>query len=115
HAHRLRRPSRGAARRRYHPLRALGRATGMSTVTDADAAQIKALTYGLGFDLVGLTTLGPAVTAPHLHRWLAAGRHGEMSYMADGATLREDTTLPEPGMRSAIVVGLDYGGREPRG
>lgn len=87
----------------------------MTLHSDADAARITALAYGLGFDLVGITTLGPAATAPHLHAWLAAGYHGEMDYLATGATLREDTTRPEPGMRSAIVVGLDYGGREPSG
>ena len=87
----------------------------MTRGTEAEAARIKALAYGLGFDLVGITTLGPAGTAPHLHAWLAAGYHGEMDYLATGATLREDTTRPEPGMRSAIVVGLEYGGREPDG
>ncbi len=87
----------------------------MTRGTEAEAARIKALAYGLGFDLVGITTLGPATTAPHLHAWLAAGYHGEMDYLATGAPLREDTTRPEPGMRSAIVVGLEYGGREPDG
>jgi epoxyqueuosine reductase len=87
----------------------------MTRCSEAEAARIKALAYGLGFDLVGLTTLGPASTAPHLHAWIAAGHHGEMHYLATGAALREDTTRPEPGMRSAIVVGLDYGGREAAG
>jgi epoxyqueuosine reductase len=80
-----------------------------------DPERIRALTYGLGFDLVGFTTLGPAATAPAFRDWLARGFHGEMRYLADGADLRENTTRPEPGMQSAIVVGLDYGGREPAG
>ena len=38
-----------------------------------------------------------------------------MDYLARGADLRADTTRPEPGMRSAVVVTLDYGGRAPHG
>ena len=44
-------------------------------------AQIKAQSYGLGFDLVGITALGPAPTAPEFDAWLARGFEGEMSYM----------------------------------
>jgi epoxyqueuosine reductase len=85
-------------------------------MTTHDVAQrAKALAYGLGFDLAGVTTLGPVGTAPRLNEWLAAGHHGEMAYLERGAGLRSDTTRPEPGMRSAIVVALDYGGREPTG
>jgi epoxyqueuosine reductase len=77
--------------------------------------RVKAHAYGLGFDLVGVTRLGPSATSSHLREWLANGYHGEMSYLDRGATLREDTTRPEPGMQSAIVVGLDYGARQPSG
>ncbi len=87
----------------------------MTAISEAAAARIRAQAFGLGFDLVGFTALGPAETAPALHAWLDAGYHGEMAYLANGTTLREDTTRPEPGMRSAIVVALDYGGREPGG
>ena len=79
------------------------------------AERAKALAYGLGFDLAGIATLGPVETAAKFREWLGAGRHGEMAYLETGAALREDTTLPEPGMRSAIVVALDYGGRQPGG
>jgi epoxyqueuosine reductase len=70
---------------------------------------------GLGFDLVGITTLGPATTADAFERWLAAGHQGEMDYLRRGAELRADTTRPEPGMISAVVVALEYGGHEPSG
>jgi epoxyqueuosine reductase len=78
-------------------------------------ARLKAQALGLGFDLAGIVTLGPVDSAPMLDRWLEDGHHGEMDYLARGAALRRDTTLPEPGMRSALVVALDYGGREPSG
>lgn len=77
--------------------------------------RVKAHAYGLGFDLVGVTRLGPSATAARLYEWLDKGYHGEMSYLERGAALREDSSRPEPGMRSAIVVGLDYGARQPSG
>jgi epoxyqueuosine reductase len=76
---------------------------------------IKAQAYGLGFDLAGITTLGPAETAPHLDEWLARGFAGEMTYLVRGAEKRRDTRLPFPGTTSAIVVGLNYGGNTPSG
>jgi epoxyqueuosine reductase len=77
--------------------------------------RIKAQAYGLGFDLVGIAKLGPSETAGHFDEWLRAGYDGEMGYLARGAVKRRDTRLPFPGAVSAIVVGLDYGGREPPG
>jgi epoxyqueuosine reductase len=76
---------------------------------------IKAQAHGLGFDLVGITRLGPAETAQHFERWLAAGRAGGMEYLARKAELRRDSRLPYEGTSTAIVVGLDYGGTAPPG
>ena len=87
-----------------------------TTASDPALSQtIRAQAYGLGFDLVGITTLGPAETADAFDRWVASGYAGEMAYLARGAEKRRDTRLPVPGTISAIVVGLDYGGREPSG
>ena len=41
-----------------------------------DPAAIKAQAYGLGFDLAGITTLGPAATAAAFDEWLALGYDG---------------------------------------
>ncbi len=76
---------------------------------------IKAQAYGLGFDLAGIAALGPMETAPAFERWLASGYAGDMAYLARGAEKRADTRYPVPAAKSAIVVGLDYGGREPSG
>ena len=76
---------------------------------------LRAQAYGLGFDLVGLTTLGPAETTRHFEAWLDAGYAGDMHYLAKWRDKRADTRLPFPGVTSAIVVGMDYGGREPAG
>lgn len=76
---------------------------------------IKAQAYGLGFDLVGITTLGPAETAGAFDEWVAKGYAGEMHYLPRGAEKRRDSRLPVPGAVSAVVVGMSYGGREPAG
>ncbi|MBK5188264.1 MAG: tRNA epoxyqueuosine(34) reductase QueG [Gemmatimonadaceae bacterium] len=76
---------------------------------------IRAQGYGLGFDLVGITTLGAMDTAPHFDRWLERGYAGDMQYLPKWADKRRDSRLPYSGVRSAIVVALDYGGKEPAG
>jgi epoxyqueuosine reductase len=76
---------------------------------------IKAQAYGLGFDLAGITTLGPAETSAAFEDWIGHGYAGEMDYLARGADKRRDTRLPFAGTSSAIVVALDYGGKEPAG
>jgi epoxyqueuosine reductase len=76
---------------------------------------IKAQASGLGFDLVGITSLGPADTAGEFEKWIESGYAGEMEYLPRGAAKRRDSRLPVPGTISAIVVGLDYGGRAPSG
>jgi len=87
-------------------------------VTAADASLeslIKAQAYGLGFELAGITGVGPADTVAAFDAWLASGFAGEMDYMARSAEKRADSRLPIPGARSAIVVAMNYGGREPAG
>src|SRR5437588_9185658 len=76
---------------------------------------IKAQAYGLGFDLVGITSLGPMQTAPEFEAWIANGYAGEMDYLPGWAERRRDSRLPFPAATHAIVVGMNYGGREPSG
>jgi len=78
-------------------------------------ARIKAQAFGLGFDLVGICALGPADTGDAFDEWLARGFAGSMAYLARGREKRRDSRLPIPGAISAIVVGVNYGGREPTG
>ena len=76
---------------------------------------IRAQAYGLGFDLVGITSLGAMETAPHFEQWLDRGYAGDMHYLPKWAHKRRDSRLPYEGVRSAIVVAMSYGGREPSG
>ena len=77
--------------------------------------RIRAQAYGLGFDLVGIMTLGPVETARYFDAWIERGHAGDMAYLPRRAAERRDSRLPFPGTSSAIVVALDYGGREPAG
>ena len=76
---------------------------------------VKAQAYGLGFDLVGITSLGPMETAGAFDSWIKTGYAGEMDYLLRGAAKRHDSRLPVASTTNAIVVGLSYGGREPSG
>jgi epoxyqueuosine reductase len=77
--------------------------------------RITAQAYGLGFDLVGIAALGPVETARHFEGWLDRGFAGEMEYLPRWREKRADTRLPFPGVSSAVVVAMDYGGAEPSG
>jgi epoxyqueuosine reductase len=62
----------------------------------------------LGCDLAGVAPAAPLVGAARLRAWLAAGRHGEMGYMADTAEVRTDPCRVLPGARSVICVAMSY-------
>jgi epoxyqueuosine reductase len=84
-------------------------------VASALEARIKQRAAELGFDPVGITALGPARTYDAFRAWLDAGYSGEMTYLPRGAEKRRDTRLPFEGVRSAVVVALNYGGKQPAG
>ena len=89
---------------------------GATPHSSAEMAQLaKAHAFALGFDLAGIAALGPADTADAFDAWIDAGRAGEMHYLARGAEKRRDSRRPVVGTTHAIVVALDYGGREPSG
>ncbi len=74
------------------------------------AARLKERARALGFNLVGVT---PAAPSPHLDayfRWLDLGRQAELGYMArpDRQARRRDLNVILPGVRSLVMVGLDY-------
>src|SRR3954466_1289062 len=77
--------------------------------------RMKAQAFGVGFDLAGICTLGPAETAHAFDQWLEQGYAGTMDYLPRGRDKRRDFRLPLPGAVSALVVAMSYGGREPSG
>ena len=93
----------------------MGRTAVTAVATPPGVERIKAEAFALGFDLAGIARLGPAGTFPAFERWLERGLGGEMAWLRRDAVLRKDMRLPHRGARSAIVVALDYGGRQPAG
>jgi epoxyqueuosine reductase len=73
------------------------------------SAEIRARAQTLGFDAVGFApaTLGPE-TGARLRAFLAAGHHGEMSWLANRTDQRVDPATLWPDVRSVIALGMSY-------
>lgn len=62
----------------------------------------------LGFQQLGISNIDLSVAEQKLQQWLAAGHHGEMSWMASHGLKRSRPELLEVGTRSVISVRMDY-------
>jgi epoxyqueuosine reductase len=71
-------------------------------------ARIRAWGRELGFGAVGIADVDVSAASERLRDWLAAGRHGEMSYMARHAHLRADPSQLFAGVARVITARLDY-------
>jgi len=86
----------------------------ISVDLEALAVAVKAEARAAGFDLCGITTSEPFVPEGEaLERWVAAGHHGDMSYMARNAPRSPRPCVVEPLARAVVVVGLYYGDAAP--
>ena len=65
----------------------------------------------LGFTDVGIIPAAPSPQLDAYLRWIAAGMHGAMGYLArpDRLARRRDLSVILPGVRSLVIVALDYG------
>ncbi len=77
--------------------------------------RIKSQASALGFELSGIVRLGPAESAPLFEQWLTNGYAGGMTYLARGAGKRADSRSVYANAKSAVVVGMNYGGTAPAG
>jgi epoxyqueuosine reductase len=86
-----------------------------STDRHTISADLKAYAVELGFTLVSIVAASPSPYLAAYLRWIEAGMHGSMGYMAreDRVTRRKDLNVILPGARSLIVVGLDYASAQP--
>jgi epoxyqueuosine reductase len=75
---------------------------------DRLAADIKTIGADVGFSKVGITDTRLDADEAHLARWLAAGRHGDMRYMAGHGTKRTRPTELVPGTVRVICARMDY-------
>ena len=74
------------------------------------AARLRERAQELGFNLVGITAARPSPTLHAYLRWVERGQHGTMAWMArpDREARRRDLNEILPGVRTLLVVGLDY-------
>jgi epoxyqueuosine reductase len=71
--------------------------------------KIKAKAAELGFAACGITRADATPRAgERLRQWLAEGRHGDMTWMAERAHHRESPAALWPEVRSVIALGMSY-------
>ncbi|MCE9592266.1 MAG: tRNA epoxyqueuosine(34) reductase QueG [Planctomycetes bacterium] len=75
------------------------------------AATVRRLSERLGFAMLGIAPADAADHADHVKQWLAAGRHGEMTYMEAALAERLDPRRLVPGAKSIICVADLYADR----
>ncbi len=64
----------------------------------------------LGFDCVGVTDPDAIADAGrHFREFLDAGAHGDMAWLASNPERRTDPRVLWPGVRSVILLGVNYG------
>ena len=64
----------------------------------------------LGFDCIGVTDPGAIAEAGrHFREFLDAGAHGDMDWLAANPERRADPRVMWPGVRSVIMLGVNYG------
>ncbi|HVJ82097.1 MAG TPA: tRNA epoxyqueuosine(34) reductase QueG [Planctomycetia bacterium] len=78
------------------------------------SAAVKRAATTAGFDLCGIAPAVAGLGSERLAAWLAAGKHGDMAYMATHAAARDEPDRVLAGIRSVAVVGLGYRTEEPQ-
>jgi epoxyqueuosine reductase len=73
--------------------------------------EVRARAAALGFTQAGVIRAAPSPTLDAYLRWIEAGMHGTMGYLArpDREARRRDPNVILPGARSLVIVALDYG------
>ncbi len=67
----------------------------------------------LGFDEVRFAATQPALAPEPLRAWLAAGQQGDMAWMDRSADKRLDPDRVLPGVRSIVLLGVNYWRSDP--
>jgi epoxyqueuosine reductase len=85
-----------------------GSAAPMTRDWAALAAAIATWGRDIGFQAIGISDTKLSTEEGHLQRWLAAGRHGEMDYMAKHGTARARPAELVPGTVRVISARMNY-------
>src|SRR5690349_7383725 len=80
---------------------------------DQLTAALKRKALDLGFSLCGVCPAAAPPGAVRLDEWLAAGYAGEMHYLADRRDAYADPNKVLDGVRSVIMLGMNYRTAEP--
>lgn len=72
------------------------------------AGLIRQWAHELGFQAVGITDIDLGEHEQYLQRWLAAGYHGDMSYMSEHGLRRSRPQTLLPGTIRVISARMDY-------
>ena len=75
---------------------------------DSVKAQVQALARELGFDLCRIADCRPPQHLREFRAWLGEGAAGEMAYMERAEEKRADPEQVLAGVRSIIVLGMNY-------
>jgi len=90
----------------------------VSMESDHDAFNAAGLAQSLakaqGFALCGIASAQRSAYADFFEQWLAAGKHGEMGYLAEHADIRPDPGKLVEGAASVVVVADAYEAVEDR-
>jgi len=73
-----------------------------------DAARVRALAFGEGFNMVGLSAPGPFPEHARMQDFVDRGYAGTMGYLVDRAKERMNPRLVADWVNSVIVLGLFY-------
>lgn len=90
-----------------------GGAAPASAENETLAQWIKGRARDSGFELVGISPATIGLGAGRLMEWLACGKQGEMTYMAEHAAARSDPSKVLRGVKSVVMVALGYRSKEP--
>jgi epoxyqueuosine reductase len=77
-------------------------------------ARLKAAAAELGFSLAGACAAASPPGVDRLREWLARGYAGEMGYIAEREAAYADPNLVLPGVRSVLMLAMDYRTSEPQ-
>jgi epoxyqueuosine reductase len=73
-------------------------------------AELTRQASALGFDCIGVTDPSAIADAGrHFREFLEAGAHGDMAWLATNPRRRTDPRVLWPGVRSVIMLGVNYG------
>jgi epoxyqueuosine reductase len=68
--------------------------------------------HTLGFDVCRVASAEKPQHAEEFRKWLGEEKHGDMAWLARNADRRTDPNLVLPGVRSIVVLGMNYWQRD---